>query len=775
VLNREFGMDRGFAVYDDLTEAPGDDDGGTVAQAQRVVGAWFNERRGDDVADRAVAALQAFGDKPFFLFVHFYDPHSPYQPPEPYLSQYDNRYVAEIAYTDAQIGRVLAALGQHGLDKDTLVILTADHGEGRGQHGEEEHILVYDTTGHVPLIVRAPGLVPAGRVVDAQVRLIDIAPTVLDFLGLAPFQVNQGTSLLPFLGPEARDPGLAAYAESMAIHHLFDTSILRAVRLRGWKYIHSPGAELYHVAVDPQEEHDLAAAEPGRLAEMREYLRELIAESPKPLWDGESSATTSTVGMKDETIEKLAALGYVAAGAPMSAADDELESFDPYGKDPKTLLGDIVKMARATAALRAGDREKARMMMNELFEKHPTGLGLVHFLSTLLTAEGKQEELADLYRTALQHSPDSADLNFRLGSTLAELDKGDEANQYLARAVELEPSNAGFHISLAEALRREGELATAIKHLGIAVDLKPEEVAYHAALGEALQSSGDLQGALASFRAALVLEPDEPLLLVAIATALSDQGDLVQAKGYYERVLEAKPELHKARTNLGLLLAREGRMDVAIEHFRQVVEQAPADATAHYNLGVALAMIQRTDEALGHFQQAVTIQPDYPDAQYNLADLLLARGQRGDAAAQYRAMLRFHPEDAEATLKLAQALDASEDWTGAIQVLRTGAERAPDHVDIANYLAWLLATCPRAELRDGQAAVALAERIAERAESRSPEVLDTLAAALAQVGRFEEATQAARDAMELAAAAGERDLERRIEQRLQRYQARQAP
>ncbi|MFQ5411876.1 MAG: sulfatase, partial [Phycisphaerae bacterium] len=304
ILNRQYGLNQGFDTYGDLhrrsdepdqREPDGaasgeEEEGASKAESSEPLKApeaavpWdLMSRKAKSIADAGIQLLRQNADRPFFIFLHFYDPHQPNTAPKRFADQYKDGYLAEIAYFDEQFGRIMDELRRLKLAKKTLVVFTSDHGEGRGQHGEGTHsYFLYDTTLHVPLILWNPGRIPAGRVVTTQVRLIDLAPTVLAFLGLPGTSQMQGVSLLPVLANPESDLHLAAYGDTLAPQLVFGYSALRSLRMDGWKYIHAPTPELYHVAEDPLEMFNLAASNPERVGLLRDRLKEVLIDSPDP-------------------------------------------------------------------------------------------------------------------------------------------------------------------------------------------------------------------------------------------------------------------------------------------------------------------------------------------------------------------------------------------------------------------------------------------------------------------------------------------------------------
>ena len=315
-LDARFGLNQGFDTYD-----------GRFSEEGKKRG-FFGRRTGEEVNRPALAWLEDHARQPFFLFLHYYDAHHPYTPHPPHTSAYaDDPYAGEIAYIDNCIGRVLDRLRALGVYDNTLVIITGDHGEGLGEHGEDTHgFFIYQSTLHVPLVIRAPRC-GKGIQVEGNVSLVDIVPTVLDLLGLKTPARVEGVSLRAALeGGPVPDRRQAIYAESLEAA-TFGCSPLHGILEGPWKYILAPRPELYDLAQDPGERTNLAGKQPqvaqrlrGRLEAM---LKELEAAAPR--------RGPSTVD--PEAVKRLESLGYVSGGGPLPAS-----ALDATREDPKDFL-----------------------------------------------------------------------------------------------------------------------------------------------------------------------------------------------------------------------------------------------------------------------------------------------------------------------------------------------------------------------------------------------------------------------------------------------------
>lgn len=529
VLNRPGGLDQGFEVYEDVGRG--------------------HERPGNEVCDSAAAWLRAHAAERFFLWVHFFDPHFPYEPPLRFRQAAGHPYQGEIAFADEQVGRLLEELRTLGIEGRTLVVLTADHGEGLGEHGEETHLyFVYDTTLRVPLIFRCPGVVRAGRIVAEQVRTIDIAPTILGLLGLAPAAAlpdGQGADLAEVVRGRRSPPGLPAYGEALGAQLVFGIAPLRCLRADGWKYIHAPRPELYRFSADPGERMDLAAAEPQRCAELRERLRELVAEAADRALGADGALRADPA-----TLSQLESLGYVGAARPRLSGADELERFDPVGDDPKDHLEAVALLGRATHYEQTRQHAAAEDLHRRLCERFPGSVDLGMRLGRSLFLQGRLEDALALYeRLAAEHA-DSADVHYGLAKLLSRLERRPEAIEHFARAAELDPQYPEAHYDLGVALMKEGRRGEALECFRRALRARPTYVDARVNLGAGLAAAGRLDEAIAEYRAALAIAPDAADIHYNLGNALLRQDRPREAAAAYAEALRLRPEFAPAREAL---------------------------------------------------------------------------------------------------------------------------------------------------------------------------------------------------------------------------------
>ncbi|MGH9388259.1 MAG: sulfatase family protein, partial [Vicinamibacteria bacterium] len=298
VLDKRWGLNQGFRVYDDQFDL----------KKHKHLDLAGVQRPADQVMDAALAWLEGEKQDPFFAWIHLYDPHTPYEPPEPFLSEYGGRgpvglYDGEIAFADSQVGRFVSWLEANGLDDKTITVVLGDHGESLGSHGEGTHgYFVYDHTLRVPLVVATPFSELRAVRVESQVSMVDVFPTVLSLLGIAPEMQVHGRSLLPAMFQSENEPEAYAYGESMTPSLQFGWSALYSLRSSRYKLIEAPKPELYDLLADPGETTNVYELHPTVAREMTKELDRLMRET------AQNAPEPEAADFDKETIESLAAL-----------------------------------------------------------------------------------------------------------------------------------------------------------------------------------------------------------------------------------------------------------------------------------------------------------------------------------------------------------------------------------------------------------------------------------------------------------------------------------
>lgn len=584
VLRHETGIGHGFDFFEDDVQP---------LDGQTVIGRVQREGHETWVASRKW--LDAHLDQPFFFFLHLYDPHTPYTPPEPYFSRYGNHYDGEIAYSDSVVGEVIADLKQHGVYDKALIILLSDHGEGLNQHGEEEHgVFLYREALQVPLFVKLPGSRKAGKTVRTPVELVDVFPTILERTATQrPTSGHRsGESLLDFLegGPNRR-----IYAETYYPKFHFGWSDLHSLIDGNDHFIRAPKPELYDLASDPDERNNTLESNRRAYLKARSAIEPFVQQASAPLHiDPEEEA-------------KLAALGYVGS----TVVTKEGEQL----RDPKDMLGAFHDIRVAYTEYRNGNEEKALTLTGRLLESNGQITDLWDLKSKILWKMGKQRESLEAAKDGLRHVPGAISLLY------------DVANLAFAT----------------------GDLETARQHAEIAEKIEPGEA--HQILARIALRQGQTDKAVEEAKAAVQTAHDPTSMLMMLATIEKAKGNIEAALNYIDRAAgqvshKKPPKLEGLHLSRGDVLARLGRADEAERELRAEITDYPNSSAAYASLIMLLATRRRLDEATKIVFEAVKANPE-PHTYAVLADTLAAIGDTKGAMFWIDQGLRHYPADVE--------------------------------------------------------------------------------------------------------------------------------
>ena len=509
VLDARFGLSRGFEFYLD------DFDFSRLADSSLD----SIERRADRTVELALQWLRTREDRPVFLWVHLFDPHHPYKPPAPYDSQFRNRpYDGEIAFTDAQIGRLLGQWKKSGRYDDSLIILAGDHGESLGEHGESTHgLFVYNSTLHVPLIIKTPASMelPAGRV-DAPMSLVDLMPTVLRIAGRRPPAGVQGVSLLPLLrGERAAQSRRPIYAETFVPRLHFNWSELQSVQLRNFHYIDAPRPELYDISADPAETRNLFEQRGRIAADLRGRLASMIQRHSPP--SGETAAEETV--LDPALMEKLKSLGYAAVSGGGSATLDKREL-----PDPKDRIEVFELVAAALADAQANHRLNSNQKLTQALALEPDSVPVRFLLASNLYSMKRYLSAIKEFDILLKQEPNHSQALYYRG--LAQGRTGDYkgAITTLQKAAKLVPNNHATYFNLGVAYLQDKQFNQAAQSFERAIELFPAYAQAQLALGELHFSQGRADEAIPRLQAALRLVPGNKRARQALAAALKSTG-----------------------------------------------------------------------------------------------------------------------------------------------------------------------------------------------------------------------------------------------------------
>jgi tetratricopeptide (TPR) repeat protein len=512
------GFDRGFDVYDANfhLRRHGADRYKTV------------ERRAGVVVDHALGWLSQVPNGPFFLWVHFYDAHDPYDPPSPFKEKYAaDPYDGEIAYADSCLGKLFVELKKHGLYDETMIAVMADHGESLGAHGENTHgVFLYDETLHVPLLIKLPLNRVAGKQVDTRVSLVDVAPTLLDEAGIAVPKEMQGESLAkiirpPKTGTEPEDR--PAYAETDYPHRAFGWSAVRALRTGKYLYIQAPDRELYNQPADPDAKNNLVASSKAVADTLSSQLDTFRNQTTQSL--------LSLAKPDPEQMQKLQALGYVASD--VDAKDEKYMT----GVDPKTKI------------------EVSNLLHDAMFD----------------VEDSQYEKALPLLERVLKDQPDMPVANMQYGMAQGRLKHYDKAIAPLKKAVELQPDNGMGHYELGLALYETGDWQGAAPQFEAAVQRAPKWADAHFSLGSVYARIDRVPNAMTELDTALSLNPDHYRANLLRGRILSLQGNPAGALDNLRKAVEVQPDSREGHEFLAQAYAQLGRtIDAQVEHSKAV-------------------------------------------------------------------------------------------------------------------------------------------------------------------------------------------------------------
>ncbi len=573
VLDSQFGLNQGFDVYDD-----------DPAKMGRTEGYLFAERNAESVAGSALNWIKEVksNSAPFFAWLHFFDPHKEYSPPMPFSEAYSNNlYDGEIAYVDSVIGQFLDVLNKENLLNNALIVLTADHGESLGEHGEETHgLFLYDATVHVPLIMAMDGVIPAGTVVHSQVSTIDIMPTVIDLLNLPAVDTN-GTSLKPIMKGEKVSSNTPLYMESYMPKSTYNWKPVRAIRTNSWKYISAEEDELYLVETDFWETDNIIAENPDIAEKLELMLEKMTATFPK-----EKELTP----IKGEAEEKLRSLGYLGG-------------------------------TRKSGQLSKFSRKEMLEIMSRII------------LANNMAKGNKKAEAISELKSVLAVDPENTDAQRLLGQTLLDVGKYKEAEKNLTRAIEISAVfDPMLYINLAQSLEAQNKLDKAMKQIEIVTD-RSENIAEACWIGGRISLKlGKVFAAEHLLSKAVNLKADLYDARLLLGKLYLDNGEYDKAISHFGIIIEKLgsnvdfPEiLSEAYRGAGVVQLNSDKEDEAEYFFDQALTIAPLNTSALLELGKLYYDNNEEKKIIPYLEKYIKIAPDKKTPDFQEAEKLLKK------------------------------------------------------------------------------------------------------------------------------------------------------
>ena len=563
VLESSWGFNRGFQEYDDRFN---------VRQVETSNPAAI-ERRAEETVGRLLAWFQArptggTGARPFFVWLHLYDPHARYDPPEPFRTQYAGHlYDGEIAYADSQLARLFEYLRNNRLYDRTLIALLSDHGESLGEHGEDEHgFFIYNSTLHVPLIFKLPSGMGTPHVVRRLVGIIDVAPTLLDLLHLQdPLSRQfQGMSLASDILGKGAGRERPVYAETYYPRDSFGWSELYGISTGQFKYIQAPRPELYDLLKDPQELHNVYAERRSLAAALREQLNGIERR-----YTSTQPAATAPP-LPPETVEKLKSLGYIAySGAAQPAAAGPLP-------DPKDHLKVFKAVMRAHALNEAGRYEESNQALEPLATEEPRLFVIPFLKAENLSQTHRWHEAEKSYLDSLKLNPTFDRALMGLARAYMVEGETEKARPLLELVIHQSPRDIFAIHALGRIARLEGKNEEAYRYLLKAAEAKPSIAIFQQELGITLVDLKRFQEALGPLSRAEKLGQEDPRLEHYLGTALANVGRFKEAVDHYQKALKMKPDLVEARLSLAFAYLNLGERANAKREFNTLCQQRPS-------------------------------------------------------------------------------------------------------------------------------------------------------------------------------------------------------
>ncbi len=559
VLDRRFGLHKGFDVYDSpfslsrkQTTDPGD-----------------VKRFGEDVIRSATSWLQENGNLPFFIFIHLYDLHAPYRVPASWRGAVaKNAYDAALAYEDDAVGRFWNFLARQGLVGKSLIVFTSDHGESLGEHGETTHgYFIYESTLRVPLIIHWPS---ATKIfpprIDEPVSLLDLAPTILQFLGMPIPSTFQGRSLLGLVNHKTPSSPSEIYSESLYARNHFGCSSLRSLRWGEYKYIEAPQPEFYNLAQDPSEARNLYAQQRSLAQGYRERLKALRSRYA-------NAGSARPQALNPEAVSALKSLGYMAGG------NSRVENEDS-GPDPKDRIADSESYSRALALASAGRVAEAQARLQQLSSKFP----------------------------------EVSDIRISLGLNQQRSRQHREAVDSFLQVLKLDPANVLAHFNLAVSYFELKQLDLSLRELQAVLSIAPYYSRAEELMGTLWLHKRDYGKARTHFEKLLSLEPDNYSGHYNLGVLATKEERWEEGERHLVAALKAEPRSTEGHNALGSLYLRRGNLEHARQAFEDALRLEPNFAAAHYNLGLVYRRQKKDAQAAQAFRRALAADPQFRPA-----------------------------------------------------------------------------------------------------------------------------------------------------------------
>lgn len=601
VLDSKWGLNQGFDTYFDKFD---------LSRFERI-SLGEVQRPANEVMDEALSWIDRNKDGKFFAWIHLYDPHTPYEPPEPFKSEYaQNPYLGEIAFTDSQLARLSEYIDRQALRDRLFLVLAADHGESLGEHFESTHgFFIYQGALHVPLIVVTPFKPLQGVVSKETVGLVDVMPTVCEMAGLPVPAEVQGRSLVSSLfTPGAAATDRLAYSETFYPRYHYGWSDLRSVQDGRFKLILAPVPELYDLASDPREEKNLVDLEKKVFEDLSTRAEALMAEA------GRNGLEVDLQKVDEETREKLAALGYVGSFTDSAKLQGRKLA------DPKDKIVIFNELSRAREDGLSGDADKAIKTIRAIIAEDPT-IGDAHFgLGNVLYKARRFPEALEAFAKALELKPDDSFAAINVANCYQAMGRYDEGEKFVLDHIARGFADSQLYFLLGNIKVHAGQPDKAIPYFEKCLEGNPRSASAQNALGAVYLNRGA-------------------------------SGDDARAEEHLAAAAAINPTLMSLRYNTAQLREKQGRLAEAADLYLQEIGDSPQSYKALFNLSRVYRQMGREDEELETLRKTIAAEPEFPLAYFHVARILLRRGTGfEEAIALTKKGIELRPAPAELPL-----------------------------------------------------------------------------------------------------------------------------
>lgn len=597
VLDSKWGLNQGFDYYFDRFD---------LGRYEKISLADV-QRRGDETIDEVISWLEKRKNGKFFTWIHLYDPHTPYSPPEPFNQQFSDRpYLGEIAFTDVQLSRLWNFLETQNLTRNLILVFTSDHGESLGEHGESTHgFFVYQEAIHIPLIFVTPFPRLQGKKIDQIATLADIMPTVCEMVGLKTPSEVQGQNLIPFFSGRKVEENKLAYSETYYPRFHFGWSELRSFQNRRFKLILAPVPELYDLKNDPDETRNLVYLEKKVFEKMNSEAHAFEAQA------SQNALETEFNKIDEDTRERLAALGY---------------------------LGSFIDPAKLKGKKLADPKDKISVF-NEISRARESGLA------------GNPEEAVASLKKIIDDDPDIGDAHFALGNVYFKMKKYPEALESFSRSLELKPDDTFAVINITNCYLGLHQPEKAEAFIKDYLKKGFDDPQLHFVLGNLNVYQGRLEKAVEYFEECIKKNPGSASAYNAIAAVYLTLDKIDQAENYLNKAYELNPRLTSVRYNFAQLREKQNRLPEAVEFYKQEIADSPKNYKALYNLARLFRISGRESEELEALKKAIAANPDFPLSYFYLARIYLNRGENyAEALRLVKKGLELNPDQSNLPL-----------------------------------------------------------------------------------------------------------------------------